>query len=177
MAQRVAAVALALGLTIGVMQMAPAEEMLSPLVATPIASPNPVLGADDKIHLAYEIVLLNLSSGDLTLEKVEAIDTLDGDALTKMVRLNAGAKGTELPAGGSGVLFMDVTLDQNASIPKAVKHRFKIEVVKAPPRADSSGTDHDPSPNLRRRSASSAILSLSGLRPSWWRRRLKVCAG
>jgi len=153
MAQRVAAVALALGLTIGVMQMASAEEVLSPLVATPIASPNPVLGADDKIHLAYEIVLLNLSTSDLTLGKVEAIDaasdavlgTLDGEALTKMVRLNAGAKGTELPAGVSGVLFMDVTLDQDASIPRALKHRFKIEVVKAPP-ADSPGTDHDPSP-------------------------------
>jgi hypothetical protein len=97
MAQRVAAVALALGLTIGVMQMASAEEVLSPLVATPIASPNPVLCADDKIHRAYEIVPLNLSTSDLTLEKVEAIDAasdavlgaLDGEALTKMVRLPA----------------------------------------------------------------------------------------
>ncbi|MEX1060772.1 MAG: M23 family metallopeptidase [Methyloceanibacter sp.] len=152
MTQRVATVALALGLTIGVTQTVLAEEVLSPLVATPIASPNPVLGADDKIHLTYEIVLMNLSTSVLTLDKVETIDaaseavlgTLAGEALTKMIRLNAGAKGTEIPAGDSGVLFMDVTLDKDASIPKALKQRFKIEVAKAP--AENSGTDHDPSP-------------------------------
>ena len=44
-----------------------AEEVVTPLVATPIASPNPVLGADDKVHLAYEMVLLNMAPGDIGL--------------------------------------------------------------------------------------------------------------
>ncbi|HZJ12949.1 MAG TPA: hypothetical protein VFD26_09945, partial [Methyloceanibacter sp.] len=43
-------------------QTASAEDVVSPLVATPIASPNPVLGSDDRTHLAYEIVLVNMSS-------------------------------------------------------------------------------------------------------------------
>jgi hypothetical protein len=43
-------------------QTAIADDVLSPLVAIPIASPNPVLGADNKIHLPYEIVLVNLTT-------------------------------------------------------------------------------------------------------------------
>jgi hypothetical protein len=37
---------------ITVAQAAEPEEVVSPLVATALASPNPVLGADDKVHLA-----------------------------------------------------------------------------------------------------------------------------
>jgi hypothetical protein len=39
-------------------QTAIAEDVLSPLVAIPIASSNPVLGADNKTHLPYEIACL-----------------------------------------------------------------------------------------------------------------------
>jgi hypothetical protein len=38
----------------------PAPEIVSPLVATPIAPPNPVLGADARRHLVYEIVLMDI---------------------------------------------------------------------------------------------------------------------
>jgi hypothetical protein len=44
--------ALACGDMAAVAQETEAEEVVTPLVATPIASPNPVLGADDKVHLA-----------------------------------------------------------------------------------------------------------------------------
>ncbi len=129
-----------------------AEEVVSPLVATPIASPNPVLGSDDKIHLAYEIVLMSMASGKVTIEKVETLDaangsvlgTLEGDALTQMLRLNGGAKGADIPAGGSGILFMDVTLPADATVPKAIKHRIEIAAEKTPPAA--SDNDRDPAP-------------------------------
>lgn len=95
-----------------------ADDVVSPLVATPIASPNPVLGSDDQTHLAYELVLMSMASGNVTVEKVETLDTasgevlntLAGDGLTQMLRLNGGAKGNVVPAGGSGILFMDVAL-------------------------------------------------------------------
>jgi hypothetical protein len=50
-------------------QSAIAEDVLSPLVAIQIASPNPVLGADDKTHLLYEVLLANMASGSLSLKK------------------------------------------------------------------------------------------------------------
>jgi peptidase M23-like protein len=135
-------------------QTAIADDVLSPLVATPIAAPNPVLGADDKTHLAYEIVLTNMGSTTVGLDKVETLDaisgamlgTLEAEALAQMLRLNGGSKGTELPSGGSGVLFMDITLDKDATIPKTLKHRFRIAVAKTP--SPARGGDRDPAPKL-----------------------------
>jgi hypothetical protein len=137
-------------------QTAIAEDVLSPLVATPIGPTNPVLGADDNTHLAYEIVLMNMGSTTVGLVKIETLDatsgtvlsTLEGEALAQMLRLNGGAKATELLAGGSGVVFMDVTLDKNVTIPKTLKHRFKIAVAKTP--SPDRGTDRDPAPELPR---------------------------
>lgn len=143
----------ALGLPVQVQaQTVPADEVVTPLVATPLTSPNPVLGSDDKTHLAYEIVLMSMAASPVGIDKIETLDaesgavlgTLEGDGLVQMMRLNGDAKGTELPAAGGGFVFMDVTLAKEAAVPKALKHRFKISVAKAPP-AGSVG-DHDPAP-------------------------------
>jgi hypothetical protein len=128
------------------------EDVVSPLVVMPLTSPNPVLGGDDKVHLAYEMVLVNMAPGDIGLKKVETLDaasgavlgTMEGDALAQMLKLNGGSKGSTLPGAGSGILFMDVTLAKNATAPKAIKHRFDIDVAKTAP-AQVSG-DHDPAP-------------------------------
>ena len=130
----------------------PDSDVVTPLVATPLTQPNPVLGSDDKTHLAYEIVLINMAPGAVMIEKVETLDadssavigTLQGDALAQMLRMNGGAKGPELQGGASGILFMDVTLPKDAAIPKKLKHRFELSVAKAP--TQGSASDHDPSP-------------------------------
>ncbi len=128
------------------------REVVSPLVATPIAPPNPVLGADDKTHLAYEIVLMNMAPSAVGIDKIEVLDagsgavleTLEGEGLAQMMRLSGAGKGTELQGGGSAFVFMDVTLANDAAIPKALKHRFEISVAPAP--AQGSAGDHDPAP-------------------------------
>ena len=43
-----------------VLAESPALEIVSALVATPIAPPNPVFGADARRHLVYEIVLMGI---------------------------------------------------------------------------------------------------------------------
>lgn len=129
-----------------------ATDVVAPLVVAPIASPNPVLGSDGLTHLAYEFTLMSMASSGVTIQKVETldaatskiIDTMDGDALAKMLRLNGGIKGVELGAGGSGILFMDVTISKDEPVPATVSHRFTLSVAKAP-QTDSSG-DHDPTP-------------------------------
>jgi peptidase M23-like protein len=129
-----------------------AEDVVSPLVATPLTSPNPVLGGDDKVHLAYEMVLLNMAPAAIELKKIETLDaasgavigTLEGDGLARMLKLNGGSKGTTLPGGGSGILFLDVTLPKGATVPKSIRHRFDIEVAKSG--GAQGGSDHDPAP-------------------------------
>jgi murein DD-endopeptidase MepM/ murein hydrolase activator NlpD len=152
MAARLGVVVLVLGLMLCGGRSAGGEEVLAPLVALPIAEPNAVLGADDKTHLAYEFILVNGAAAAVTLKKVEALDAesgavlaaLDGAGLAQMVHLNGAAKGVDLLGGGSGTLFMDVALDKEATLPKALRHRFTIEVAKTGDGA--SDDDRDPAP-------------------------------
>ena len=126
----------------------PIPEIVSPLVTTPIAPPNPVLGADARRHLVYEIVLMDIGGSAIALNKVDVLDvngesvlaTLQGASLSKILRLTSARKGTALPAGGSGVLFMDVSLAEDAIVPRGLKHRFQFAVSK-PESSSSNGRD------------------------------------
>ena len=107
--------ALALGLSTLAQQLLAAaiqpEDVVSPLVVMPLTSPNPVLGADDKVHLAYEIVLVSMTPADIGLKKVETLDaasgavlgTMEGDALAQMLKFNGGNKGPSFPAAAQAL--------------------------------------------------------------------------
>jgi len=71
-------------------QTAIADDVLSPLVGIPVATPNPVLGADDKTHLPYEIVLMNMAAGSVRLKKVETLNADSGAVLDTLERALAG---------------------------------------------------------------------------------------
>jgi hypothetical protein len=51
-----------------------ADEVFSSITLRPVADIHPVLGADDRIHLAYEHEIDNPSQVFVTLDKVEAVD-------------------------------------------------------------------------------------------------------
>ena len=51
------------------------------LVAWPIASPQPVLASDGKVHLVYELFVMNVSSSVMTLDRLETLDASKGDAV------------------------------------------------------------------------------------------------
>ena len=78
-----------------------AEDVVAPLVVTPIASPNPALGTDNLTHLAYEFTLMSMASSGVTIEKVETLDaetnkvigTLDGDARRRFSK-SCGRRGS-----------------------------------------------------------------------------------
>ena len=64
--------------------------VLSPIEAHTLKAPHPVLGADDRLHLAYELSLVNSSPLLVTVEKISVllpdddqavIQVLQGDAL------------------------------------------------------------------------------------------------
>ena len=89
--QALAAVPAALLSTAAMAQSLLPNETMSTLAVHAIADAHPVLGSDDKIHLAYELVVTNPSPLFVTLDKVEALDaagtaleTLAGAGLTLM---------------------------------------------------------------------------------------------
>ena len=112
--------------------------VLSPLAFAPLAQPDPVLGADDKVHLAYEMQVLNASAASVALTSIETLDpvqddavlsTIDADTLPTMLHVAGGVDGTTFPPGGSGYLFFDVQLDPTEPIPKSLEHHFTMTVA------------------------------------------------
>lgn len=106
------------------------DEVFSSIAVQPISNPNPVLGADGRVHLAYELMVINPSRVFVTLDKVEAVDDsgrslgmLDGDRLTALV---AAYGGTErmLSPGGTAVVFMDVSFGKDEALPQNVLARI-----------------------------------------------------
>ncbi len=104
-------------------------EILSSLTVRPLAQPHPVLTTDNRVHLAYELAIANVSGTHLSIDKVEALDpsgkvlrTLDGAHLKAMSHQYASDPG-ELPAGANGVIVMDVSFANGEPLPASVAAR------------------------------------------------------
>ena len=109
-----------------------ADEVMSTLAVHPLASIHPVLGSDDRVHLAYELIVTNPSNFFITLDKVEAVDpagkvlaTMTGSALSKMTTRYSGAENLWRP-GQSGTVYMDVTLAPGEPVPASVAARITV---------------------------------------------------
>lgn len=105
------------------------NEIFSSITVQPVSAPDPVLGADGRTHLAYELEVVNPSELFITLDKVEAVDgsgrslwAIDGERLAKLTKLYAG-EGRTLPPGGSAVVFMDVSFARGEAPPPTVLAR------------------------------------------------------
>jgi murein DD-endopeptidase MepM/ murein hydrolase activator NlpD len=105
------------------------NEILSSITIRPVSEPNPVLGADGRTHLAYELLVINPTKLFVTLDKVEAVDdsghglwSLEGDALAAMMETFGGSARTLSP-GGSAAVFMDVSFAASETVPTRVAAR------------------------------------------------------
>jgi hypothetical protein len=122
-----------------------ADQVLSSVSVRPISVPNPVLGADGRIHLAYELMVGNPSHVFVTLDKLEAVDeagavlwTLEGDALAAMIESFSGADAT-LPPGGSAAVFLDLSFGPGDTLPGTVLSRLTVT-------RQAKGADGKPAP-------------------------------
>src|SRR5690349_8323843 len=102
------------------------NEILSSITVRPISEPNPVLGADGRTHLAYELLVVNPTKLFVTLDRVEAVDesghglwSLEGDALAAMME-TFGGSARMLSPGGSAAVFMDVSFAASEQVPARV---------------------------------------------------------
>jgi hypothetical protein len=89
-------------------QSAPSEPspVLSPIVVSVVATPNPVLGANNRVHLAYELSIVNQSQLIVGIDAVKIVDAandqviqhLDWKAVDAQLRLNSRDEGGVLAA-------------------------------------------------------------------------------
>ena len=120
-----------------------AEAVLGPLGMSIANAPNPVLGADGRHHLAYEITIVNQSPATVAIDQVQPRaggtpfgPPLEGAALEALLRVNGG-DGPAIPGGGSALLFMDVTYDKGVAAPRLLTHGFTI-TLRSPTQPDQT---------------------------------------
>jgi hypothetical protein len=115
-------------------------ETMTPLLLDIQDAPVPFMGSDGRVHVVYELWMTNFSSGDVAVEKVEVLG--DGELLQN---LDAAAVGGRLQAVGQressgtlarsvqALLFLHVSLEAGAGIPRKLLHRVTIHANAAPP--------------------------------------------
>jgi len=109
------------------------KAVLSPLAFRVVDRPTPVLGADGRNHLSYELEVINQSALTVTLTKVGTRAQnnvlgvpLTGTALSERTRLNNGGSGATLVAGGSAMIFMDAAYAQSRRRPARITHGISM---------------------------------------------------
>jgi len=113
---------------------------VTPVVGSVIAVPMPVAGTDGKTHLAYELLLTNAISQEVTLTSVAAVAgdktllRLSGDQLTHWTRrLGNPVPTATLRASETVLVALDVILDESAGVPSDISHKIGISVADPQP--------------------------------------------
>ncbi len=106
------------------------------VVATVMYRPNVVLGADRRQHIAYELQLLNTGFIPAAVLRIDTLDAATGTvvasrqgaALTALLKRPEGGDydGT-LGPGLSAIAVLEVSLPENARVPRALLHRITID--------------------------------------------------
>jgi hypothetical protein len=108
---------------------------LTPLVVSTFARPHPVLGTDNRVHLAYELQLTNIAATTLTIERVQVrdprrdarvVDELSGEELASRLIVFGSPTTKQFGPGVGGFLFMDVTYRRGERLPDRLEYRFEV---------------------------------------------------
>lgn len=107
--------------------------VLSPVAFEIINRPTPVMGADNRQHMVYELLVVNQSQLEIDIRKVAPRaqgnrlgQPLTGEKLAERMRVNAGTAGTILSAGGSATIFVDATYSPARKRPEFLNHAISI---------------------------------------------------
>jgi hypothetical protein len=116
----------------------PTSEQITPITQSVLSLPRWFTGADNRVHLVYELLLTNAFPVPVTVTSVEVLDaaqgravaTLGGDTLTAaMSLLTSGAMPTTtLPPSTVGVVWFDLPFATREQIPAEVVHRLTVTV-------------------------------------------------
>jgi len=147
----VVATALAVVLPASARAGATPGDVLTPLAVRVEAAPYPVLATDGRIHLVYELVVVNQSSSSVDVVSIDALDASRGDAVLEALSGSAlaavfarpsGKAGASLDPGESAYVFMDVTVEAKARVPRRLEHRFTL-VLHDPAAPGEPGVTND----------------------------------
>ena len=119
----------------------PAAPQLTPLTASVLAPPRPVVATDGLRHIVYELQLQNIDTAPVTVQSLtvraaggRSLATLSGTALASVTSSGGELPTTLAPAAG-GTVWIDLPLRQERRVPRALVHRIRFtEAVGGAPR-------------------------------------------
>lgn len=110
----------------------------TPLLPSVLSPPRWFHGADEQIHLVYELLLTNAFPVPVEVTTVEVLDadtgrslaTLTGETLATAMSLlpDPSTAATSLPPGTVGVVWFDMVLADAEQIPPTIEHRLTVAV-------------------------------------------------
>jgi peptidase M23-like protein len=116
------------------------KEEMTPLLLSVQDAPIPFNGSDSSTHLAYELLLTNFSSGDVTPEKVEIlgdgneIETLDAKEIaTRLQPIGTREPSATLAKSTQALLFIHFQMPEGKHPPRELSHRITAHFAAAPP--------------------------------------------
>ncbi len=119
---------------------APPKEEMTPLLLSVQDAPIPFTGSDTSTHLAYELLLTNFSSGDVTIEKVEVLgdgaelQTLDAKEIaTRLQPIGTREPVATLAKSTQALIFLHLQMPEGKHPPRELSHRVTARFAAAPP--------------------------------------------
>lgn len=103
----------------------------TPVLLSVASRPVPFLGADGRVHIDYELQVINARAEPVKLVSMEVLDAASGKVLTTVsgpdvastFSLLGGAAGDSVGAAQAGLFWIDVVLEAGQAIPKVLSHR------------------------------------------------------
>ncbi|HEX6601445.1 MAG TPA: M23 family metallopeptidase [Solirubrobacterales bacterium] len=118
---------------------AAAEDQLTAVTASVLATPEAVLADDGRQHLAYELLLSNRASTPVTIRSIKAlagkkvVGSLSGKRVATMMSPFGAKPGNKLGPGQGAFVLMDVSFPGKAKLPRRIIHRLSISEQKPSP--------------------------------------------
>lgn len=114
-------------------------DALTPVTAFALAAPVPVTGTDERVHMAYELIVTNTYQQPATIRSVTVLDgettlqRLRGRGLAARFRMVGGAEGVTLAPGQQGLLWLDPTVATLDDVPGRLQHVLDVRFAQPTP--------------------------------------------
>ena len=110
-----------------------ATPQLTPVTASVLAPPRPVVATDGRRHVVYEVMLQNADPVPLEVQSLavrvkggRTLTTLSGAGLAAAMTDSARRPATTLAPTGTGTVWVDIALRPGARVPRALVHRLRV---------------------------------------------------
>jgi hypothetical protein len=117
--------------SLGQLEYAGAHDQNTPLLLSAASRPVPFRGADGRVHIDYELQVINARAVPVKLVSLEVLDaasgkvlaTVSGADVARTFSLLGGAATDNMEAAQAGFFWIDVVLEPDQPLPKALLHR------------------------------------------------------